>query len=371
MRWPMRHWVQCLCVAFAVLGLFACREEEMILVAEPETVLGLRADAEAVPQGFYLLNEGNMGSNKATLDYLDFRTGQYLRNWYGERNPTVVKELGDVGNDIQIYGNRLYVVLNCSHKVEVMDARTGVRIGQVEIPSPRYVAFHEGYAYVSAYVGTIGQAAQAGSVFRVDTASLSVTGEVTVGRQPEEVAIRGEYLYVANSGGYDVVNYDRTVSVVDLRTFRQVSRVDVAPNLHRLKADQYGELWATARNGKLYVLTPTPRTPYLAVSDSVDVVSSCIALRGDSLFAIGVGQAVRVIDVRSRGVLSQDFLHDPLHRVTNAYGLALHPENGDIYLMDAGNYVSSGKLYCYSSAGVYRWSVRTGDIPAHVCFLYP
>ena len=64
----------------------------------------------------YLLNEANMGSNKSSIDYVDFRNAYYVRNIYAERNPEVVKELGDVGNDIQIYGNKLYAVINCSHK---------------------------------------------------------------------------------------------------------------------------------------------------------------------------------------------------------------------------------------------------------------
>ena len=62
-----------------------------------------------------------MGSNKARLDYMNLATGTYYANWYGSQNPTQMKELGDVGNDIQQYGGKLYAVINCSHKVEVMD----------------------------------------------------------------------------------------------------------------------------------------------------------------------------------------------------------------------------------------------------------
>ena len=51
------------------------------------------------------------------------------------------------------------------------------------------------------------------------------------------------------------------------------------------------------------------------------------------------------------------------------YGIAIHPRNGDIYVTDAKNYVSSGVLHCYSREGVRKWSVRTGDIPAHMVFL--
>ena len=190
-----------LCWVVAVVWLLSsCRGEEIIFPAEYE-VLPIEARAESSfaanePIGMYLLNEGNMGSNKATIDYLDFCNGTYIRNIYGERNPNVIKELGDVGNDIQIYGNRLYAVINCSHKVEVMDARTCRRIGQVDIPNCRYICFHEGKAYISSYVGpiSIDPNAQLGAVFEVDTATLEITRKVTVGYQPEELVVHDEHI---------------------------------------------------------------------------------------------------------------------------------------------------------------------------------
>ena len=111
--------------------LFACREIELVVPTEYELLPGVPIDPDARPAGMYLLNEANMGSNKSSIDYVDFRNAYYVRNIYAERNPEVVKELGDVGNDIQIYGNKLYAVINCSHKVEVMDVRTCKRIGQL------------------------------------------------------------------------------------------------------------------------------------------------------------------------------------------------------------------------------------------------
>lgn len=47
-------------------------------------------------RGFFLLNEGNMGSNKASLDFFDVGTGKYQRNIYPTRNPGIVKELESV-----------------------------------------------------------------------------------------------------------------------------------------------------------------------------------------------------------------------------------------------------------------------------------
>ena len=52
----------------------SCRGDEVIILSESEGIEGAK-DVNANPYGFYLLNEGNMGSNKASLDFMDFTTG--------------------------------------------------------------------------------------------------------------------------------------------------------------------------------------------------------------------------------------------------------------------------------------------------------
>lgn len=116
--------------------LSSCREDEVVVPTEYD-ILPVTVPEGSDVVGMYLLNEGNMGSNKCTLDYLDFVQGYYVRNLYAERNPHVIKELGDVGNDIRVYGSKLYVVVNCSNKMEVLDARTGgahISGGHTQLP---------------------------------------------------------------------------------------------------------------------------------------------------------------------------------------------------------------------------------------------
>ncbi len=107
------------------LFIVSCRNEEVLVDIETHVVT---TPEYTEIDGFYLLNEGNMGNNKSTLDYFDYKEGTYYKNIYAERNPTVVKELGDVGNDLLIYGEKMYAVINCSHKVEVMNANDATRI---------------------------------------------------------------------------------------------------------------------------------------------------------------------------------------------------------------------------------------------------
>ena len=380
-------------------SLTSCRSDEIIFPAEYEVLpiesRELTSFAPNEPIGMYLLNEGNMGSNKATIDYLDFCNGTYIRNIYGERNPNVIKELGDVGNDIQVYGNCFYAVINCSHKVEVMDLRTCRRIGQIDIPNCRYIRFHGDKAYISSYVGpvSIDPNAQLGAIFEVDTATLCVTRQVTVGYQPEEFEIIGNYLYVANSGGYRAPDYDSTLSVIDLTDFRQVKKIPVCVNPHRVRKDQYDRLWITSRGDHKEVepqltcfspitnsLLPIAQTP--AVSEMV--------LLGDSMYfygshwsdetmsnqitygAFNIQNSLPLAGAFREGAgVGSSLISDGTEKnIKIPYGIQVNPYNGDIYITDAKNYVSSGQLHCYSREGKRKWSVRTGDIPAHMCFVY-
>ncbi|WP_379091685.1 YncE family protein [Pedobacter sp. UC225_65] len=67
------------------------------------------------------------------------------------------------------------------------------------------------------------------------------------------MAIVNNKLYIANSGGYSPPNYESTVSVIDLDSFKEIKRIEVAINLHRLKADRYGDLYITSR-GDYYTI---------------------------------------------------------------------------------------------------------------------
>ena len=370
--------------------LFACREIELVVPTEYELLPGVPIDPDARPADMYLLNEANMGSNKSSIDYVDFRNAYYVRNIYAERNPEVVKELGDVGNDIQIYGNKLYAVINCSHKVEVMDVRTCKRIGQVDIPNCRYIRFAKGKAYVSAYVGpvAIDPNAQLGAVYEVDTASLAVTRKVTVGYQPDELEVLGEYLYVTNSGGYRAPDYDSTVSVVEIYGMKQIQKIPVGINLHRIRKDCYGKLWVTSRGdynsipSRLYVLDRKDKnSKEMVVKDTLDIPCSEMYIQGDSLYFYSVEwnkQTERntvtygIIDVRTDQLVTDHFITDGTEQdIVIPYGICVHPTTGDVYVTDAKNYVSSGVLHCYDRHGKKKWSVRTGDIPAHMAFYDP
>ncbi|MDR1681513.1 MAG: YncE family protein [Prevotellaceae bacterium] len=358
----------------------SCRKEEEII---PPTNTPVTEGETGPVAGFFLLNEGNMGSNKATLDYFDYETGIYSKNIYPSRNPNVVRELGDVGNDIQIYGSKLYAVINVSHLVEVMDVATARHVATISIPNCRYITFDKGYAYVSSYAGpvAIDPNARLGYVAKVDTATFRVLDTCVVGYQPEEMIIKDNKLYVANSGGYRKPNYDNTVSVINLTTFREEKKIVVGINLHRMTLDAYGAIWVSSRGDQYYI----PSKTYVldTRTDNVSAVlaqlpNSNMALCGDSLYVCSsewnypenrYTLAYALVDVKTRRILAHHFITDDTEqRIERPYGIAVNPETKEIFVTDAKGYITPGTLYCFTSDGKKKWEVTTGDIPAHIVF---
>lgn len=373
-----RIWLLALIGGVALMT--GCRKEIPMIRSEVDYVTMPTAPERI--EGFFLVNEGNMGSNKCTIDHFDARTGGYQRNIFPERNPGVVKELGDVGNDIAIHDDRLYVVVNCSNLVEVMNVHTAEHIGSVTIPNCRYIVFDGDRAYVSSYAGPvqIDPEARPGKVVEIDTRTLTITREVVVGYQPEEMVITGGRLYVANSGGYRYPNYDRTISVVDLESFEVVNTIDVAINLHRMELDRFGRIYVSSRGdyygtgSDIYVVDVATER----VIGRLGLAASEMCIDDDRLYVISTEWSYTsnsnevsyaVYDTAEERILSRSFITDGTEKqIALPYGLAVNPETKEIYVCDATNYVTPGYLYCFTPGGELKWRVRTGDIPAHIAF---
>lgn len=378
-------------LAIALVAAAGCRKEDTLRFLPGENgepsdyeVVDAAVNASAKPSGIYLVNQGNQGSNKARLDFLNFHNGFYIRDVFTEYNPEVVKGLGDTGNDVQVYKGKVFVVVNGSHKVEIMDAYSMKRLAQVDVPNCRFIAFDGNSAYVTSYVAKDKEAlkTQKGALYRIDLDTYKVTGQVTVGYQPEQLVIMDGKAYVANSGGY-VAGYDDTVSVVDLKSMKVEYDIKVAINLGLMLVDAEGTIWVSSQ-GNFSDVSSTlnylvKKGDKYELGGSVNVPVSSMALAGDKIYVIGstytppawaLTTTYNIVNAKTRKLESGSFITDGTESdIATAFTVTVNPGNGDIYVTDAKDYVSSGTLHCYTGSGKHKWSVRTGDIPDRIAFL--
>ena len=76
-----------------------------------------------------------------------------------------------------------------------------------------------------------------------------------------------------------------------------------------------------------------------------------------------------VFDTREGITVTRNFVTDGTEEeITTPYCIAVNPSNGDIFLTDAKDHVTPGRIHCYGQDGVRKWSATTGDIPGHIVF---
>lgn len=317
-----------------------------------------------VTDGFYVLNQGLFNDNNSTLSFYNYSNKQVTADIFSSANG---RGLGDTGNDIEIYGSKMYIVVNVSSTVEVVDAKTAKSLKQIKLfngttgREPRDVAFYKGNAYVTSYDGTVAV---------IDTASLAVNKYITVGRNPEQLAVANGKLYVANSGGLSYPNYDKTVSVIDPASGTVTKTITVTANPQNV---------ATDNNGNVYVLSAgnySTEGPSLAViDDNTDAIKSQtnfdgsnMTAQGTNLYFITSANKIIVYDTKTQSISNSNFISDGT-AITTPYSIAVDGSTGEVFVTDAKDYTSAGAVYAFDKTGKKEYSITVGINPGKIALL--
>jgi YVTN family beta-propeller protein len=315
-----------------------------------------------VANGLYVLNQGLFNHNNSTLSFYNYTSKQVSPDVFTSTN---ARGLGDTGNDIEIYGSKMYIVVNISSTVEVVDAKTSKSLKQIKLfngataREPRDVVFYKNNAYVTSYDGTVAV---------IDTAALSVSKYITVGRNPEQLAVANGKLYVANSGGLDFPNYDKTVSVIDLATQTVTKTLNVVVNPQNVVADNYGNVYVLSA-GDYSAANP----PSLAIiDDNTDVVKSQtnfdgsnMAIQGDNIYFISSAGKIVIYNAKTQTVSNSNFISDGTV-ITTPYSVNGDATTGEVFVTDAKDYTSNGTLYAFDKNGKKEYSVTVGINPGKI-----
>lgn len=157
----------------------------------PETYL------QEYSTGAYVVNAGNMRSKiESSLTAIDYASSTATQNVFKAANG---RSLGNTANDGIVYGNKIYLAVDQSNTIEVIDKKTKQSIKQIKTTDllgnaegvePRHIIADGGKVYFTTY---------GGYVAAVDTTDFALQKKWQVGSYPEGLVIGKGNLYVANS----------------------------------------------------------------------------------------------------------------------------------------------------------------------------
>lgn len=337
----------------------ACDPEPVLL--EPGQII-----ADAGHTGVFVLSEGLFNQNNSTLSWIDFNTGRPdswdtgTGNSYDCFEKVNGRRIGDTANDLLLYGSKLYIAVSESSTIEILDASTCSSIKQISLSrdgkasQPRRLAAAGGYVYACCFDGT---------VTRIDTVTMMNDATIQVGRNPDGICCAGDKLYVSNSGGLDVDNPDKTVSVISLYYFAEVKRLSVRANPGNIYSD--GDHVYVVSRGKFNYTTMNYDTRLHRIDATTDKVTDTydipilnmdIADGKAWFYGYGDGGIIQVLDLATGQILDSDFITDGT-RVQCPYTIKVEPTTHKVYVCDATDYVTPGSLYCFSPDGHLLYSV--------------
>ena len=157
----------------------------------PETYL------QEYSTGAYVVNSGNMYNKiESSLTAIDYASSTATQKVFKAANG---RSLGNTANDGIVYGNKIYLAVDQSNTIEVIDKKTKQSIkqikttdllGKAEGAEPRHIIADGGKVYFTTY---------GGYVAAVDTTDFALQKKWKVGNSPEGLVFGNGNLYVANS----------------------------------------------------------------------------------------------------------------------------------------------------------------------------
>ena len=347
-----------------LLILSACKKIEntaSILPIEP-----------VLPEGAYVLSEGGFGGNNTKLSFYSKGNAAITGDIFLQQNPDSTAGLGSLGNDVIIYGSKMYIIMNESSLVTVLKASNAKLLKQIIFKNgtvkkqPRYAASARGKVYVTSWDNTV-------SV--IDTTSLSIVKTISVGANPEGIAASANFLYVANSGLFNTVQ-DSTVSLIDLNTEVELRKIKVGVNPAKIEINTAGNVFVSAYGNFSTIPASISVINGITNTTSINLGSAFaytnIRIFGDIAYLYnnygGTGTA-KVYNTATNTVVRNEFVTDGTS-VQTPYGINIDEQNGDVYIADAGNFATAGKVTCFTSAGVkkFSFSVSPGVNPNKILF---
>lgn len=307
--------------------------------------------------GAFILNEGNFQWGNARLDYLNSRDFSVAKDVFKAANQ---RSLGDVLQSGQYINGQLWLVVNNSGKIEIVNPENGASVGTLTgLTSPRYILpLPSGKVYVSDIY--------ANGVHIVHADNREKTGFISLPGWSEQMLLTDSVAWITNV-------HREYCYLIDTRTDRVVDSVQAGIGNQRVSQDHAGNIWiyasgdvATNVNARITCWNRGDLSKRHQFDLSAPGGNSWV-MSPDGRFAFYIWNgSVWKMDVQNPGLPENPIVASMPGRLY--YGLAVHPDEALVYVMDAVDYVSEGFVREYTYSGDVVREARAGIIPSGMIF---
>lgn len=321
-----------------------------------------------LPNGIIVLCEGNDGMNNSSLIHYNPITKDSMDIFTSING----QALGDLGNDMELLNDKLFISVKGSACVNVLNSYSGKLIKRIPVVDEQGTNRKPSrlcQTQTMIYLCTVD-----GYVFEIDPQSLSLRRKVRVGRNPEDICYSDGKLYVTNSGGLDwntQIGYDRTVSVVDVQTMTEIKKIDVGLNPAFIKPLGNNLVGLIVRGNYSDVPNAfvTINTTTDMVNSSENIAMSNFDVIGDEILYVNYDYIAMESSIKIYNYLtnmSRDFIKtsNVISQIISPYGINVDNEFGEVYITDATSFSVSGKVFVLDIGGNFKYSFSTSNIPA-------
>jgi DNA-binding beta-propeller fold protein YncE len=309
--------------------------------------------------GVFILNEGNFMSGNGSLSFYSYDSSKVINDLFYSVNG---RPLGDVPNSLVIYNTRIYIVVNNSGKIEIVDNSTLESKATIKgLISPRNISIlNDQKAYITSLYSD--------SLAIINIPGNTISGYINLRRTSEAISIVGNEAFIANwTGGKEIM-------VVNTQNDKVVDSIQVGMEPESMVIDKNKKLWVLCNGGwakqtpaEIAVInTTTHKVEKKFIFPTVQASPVCLQIdgTGDNLYYIDGG--VRKMSIGSANLPSNPFIAQGAGEYF--YKIAINPDDSDVFITDAADFMHPGYLLLYKYDGSFVSRNHADIIPGSLCF---
>jgi hypothetical protein len=324
--------------------------------------------------GFFVVNEGGWGNSNTSISFYDRQSGTFTNDVFAIANQ---RPLGDQSQSMTIIGDKGYIVVQNSKKIEVINTSDYSSVVTITegITNPRYILQ---VSTTKAYVSDWGTDGVTGTVKVLDLTTNTVTKTITgVGVGSNRMVKAGTTVYVTNSGGFMLP--DNKVTVIDSNTDTITDHLAIADNTNSLQVDKDGNLWIAATGDVTYNDDYSINTTNSTAGSLTKYGNATLQLKASEITDTGLSNLVISNDRTQLYYIYKSAIYSvstsatalpttPFKAASSYYGLAVDPYDGSIIACKAPTFSAAGSIEILDSNGNVKSTFTAGIAPNGCAF---